>query len=127
MPLDDNEERASHQVDTVKNLPGKEDIEVSLLYVFTEKEEEAPTRMKTAGRVGTVKHSQEKLEDAGFEVSILEESGDPAVEILQVLDRDNYNLVVMGARKRSPAGKVLFGSVTQAVILESNIPVTVTG
>lgn len=127
MPLDDNEERASHQVEVVENLPGKDEIEVSLLYVFTEKEEDAPTRMKTAGRVGTVKHSEEKLEEAGIEVAIVEESGDPAVEILQVLGRGDFDSVIMGGRKISPAGKVLFGSVTQAVLLESDVPVTVTG
>lgn len=35
--------------------------------------------------------------------------------------------IVLGGRKRSPAGKAIFGSVTQAVIRESDRPVVVTG
>lgn len=127
MPLDANEERADHQVAAVTNLPGRDEVEVDLMYVFTEKEEDAPQQMKSADRVGTVRHAKEKLTDAGIEVTVLEESGEPAVEIIQALDQGDYDSVVMGARKRSPAGKVLFGSVTQAVLLESSVPVTVTG
>ncbi|MDY7083453.1 MAG: universal stress protein [Halobacteria archaeon] len=127
VPLDDDEERAKHQIEAVKSLPGTGEIEVSLLYVFTKKEQDAPAKMKTAERVGTVKHSEENLEEAGIEYRVLEDSGNPAEEILRELERDDYDSVVMGGRKLSPAGKVLFGSVTQAVLLESDVPVTVTG
>lgn len=127
MPVDANEERADRQVNAVTNLPGRDEVKVDLLYVFTEKEEDAPQQMKSAGRVGTVRNSKEKLTDAGIEVTVLEESGDPAVEIIHALERGDYDSVVMGGRKRSPTGKVLFGSVTQAVLLESDIPITVTG
>jgi nucleotide-binding universal stress UspA family protein len=34
---------------------------------------------------------------------------------------------VMGGRKQSPTSKLLFGSVTQNVILQTDRPVTVTG
>jgi nucleotide-binding universal stress UspA family protein len=35
------------------------------------------------------------------------------------------DLVVVGARKRTPVGKAVFGSVTQSVVLDSPVPVTV--
>ena len=35
------------------------------------------------------------------------------------------DLLVVGARRRSPVGKALLGSVTQTIILEASVPVLV--
>jgi nucleotide-binding universal stress UspA family protein len=35
------------------------------------------------------------------------------------------DLLVIGARRRSPVGKALLGSVAQTIILQANIPVLV--
>jgi nucleotide-binding universal stress UspA family protein len=35
------------------------------------------------------------------------------------------DLLVLGARRRSPVGKALMGSVAQTIILEANVPVLV--
>nr|WP_276298484.1 universal stress protein [Halomicroarcula sp. ZS-22-S1] len=45
--------------------------------------------------------------------------------MLEVADARDANLVVLGGRKRSPAGKALFGSVTQDVILGTDRSVLV--
>ena len=37
----------------------------------------------------------------------------------------NAELLVIGARRRSPVGKFLLGSVTQSIILDSQVPVLV--
>ena len=54
--------------------------------------------------------------------------GDPATEILDTADEVDADLIALaGRRKRSPAGKALFGSTTQAVILETDRSVLVAG
>lgn len=49
--------------------------------------------------------------------------GDPAEELLKYADRENASYIVIGGRKRSKVGKVLFGSVTQSVLLSAESPV----
>lgn len=52
--------------------------------------------------------------------------GEPAEEIVAEADDVDARYVVVGGRKRSPAGKVLFGSTTQAVLLSADRPVVAT-
>lgn len=49
--------------------------------------------------------------------------GSPGEEILSLADKLDARYLVVGGRKRTPAGKALFGSVTQRVILDSERPV----
>lgn len=49
--------------------------------------------------------------------------GDPGDEILSLADELDARYLVIGGRKRTPAGKAIFGSVTQRVILDSERPV----
>jgi nucleotide-binding universal stress UspA family protein len=48
-----------------------------------------------------------------------------AQKILQLADEVEAEVLVIGARRRSPVGKFLLGSVTQTLILEANVPVVV--
>ncbi len=50
---------------------------------------------------------------------------DPAGALLTMLDDLDADLLVIGARRRSPVGKALLGSVAQTLILEANLPVLV--
>jgi nucleotide-binding universal stress UspA family protein len=45
--------------------------------------------------------------------------------LLQLVETLDADLLVIGARRRSPVGKALLGSVTQTVILDANLPVLV--
>ncbi|WP_336023235.1 universal stress protein [Halobellus salinisoli] len=49
--------------------------------------------------------------------------GEPVEEILAEAERRDAQYLVIGGRKRSPAGKALFGSKTQSILLEAEIPV----
>jgi nucleotide-binding universal stress UspA family protein len=48
-----------------------------------------------------------------------------APKVLELADKVNAELLVIGARRRSPVGKFLLGSVTQTLILEADMPVIV--
>ena len=59
------------------------------------------------------------------EVSYRSAHVDPADSIVEEAERTSPELVVIGARKRSPVGKFLLGSTTQRVLLDSPAPVLV--
>jgi nucleotide-binding universal stress UspA family protein len=50
---------------------------------------------------------------------------DLAGALLRLVGTLDADLLVIGARRRSPVGKALLGSVAQTVILEANLPVLV--
>ena len=52
-------------------------------------------------------------------------SGDVAETILTMAKDADATLLVIGARRRSPVGKALLGSVTQTLILQAEMPVLV--
>ncbi|QLK27733.1 universal stress protein [Natrinema zhouii] len=131
MPVDTNEDRALAQAEYVASLPdAAESVEASVLFVFTEDSDDLPKgfeTFKSASRIGSVRRAQEALEEAGVEVTILEDSGDTEADILAEAEASDVDSIVLGGRKRSPVGKAIFGSTTQGVILGSDRPVVVTG
>lgn len=48
--------------------------------------------------------------------------GEPADSILSVANAHDVRYVVVGGKKRSPTGKAIFGSVTQSVLLNAEVP-----
>ncbi len=129
LPVDANEERAMRQANYVTRLAEDSDrFTVSILYVFDESVSDGDGSIPaTAMRVGSVKRVKEHLDDHGVESTILEDSVETVDSILRYANDEGVDEIVLGGRKRSPAGKALFGSVTQSVILNTDLPVTVTG
>jgi nucleotide-binding universal stress UspA family protein len=123
MAVDKSEERAVAEADAVLGLPrDPSDIHVTILHDFTDNPSGA-----SVTQVASVRRAQDKLEDAGVEVDLTESSGDPAEAIISTADELDADMIVLAARKRTPTGKVLFGSVTQAVLLGTARPVLVCG
>ncbi|MDS0298218.1 universal stress protein [Halogeometricum sp. S1BR25-6] len=121
--VDEEEEHARRCVEEVVNLPGESsEKRVTLIHSFVDNPSGA-----SATQVHSVREAAETLEAAGIEYDVEESSGDPADVIVSVADDVDADLVIVGGRKRSPAGKALFGSVTQSVILGAARPVMVTG
>lgn len=123
MAVDKSEERAIAEADAVLGLPrDPSDVKVTILHDFTDNPSGA-----SVTQVSSVRRAQDKLEDAGVDVDLTESSGDPAEAIISAAEDLDADMVVLAARKRTPTGKVLFGSVTQAVLLGTDRPVLVCG
>lgn len=119
--VDTDEKRARAQAETIVDLPREpHDIHATVLHDFTDN----PTGA-SVGQIGAVRRARDLLEETGIEVSLAESSGDPATAIIDTADEIEADMICVAGRKRTPAGKVLFGSVTQAVILATDRPVLV--
>lgn len=134
LPVDSDEERAIAAAEAVLDIPhAEESVEVLLLNVQKEievtggdggkvsssdwyKEDDFPESIQRAASV---------LSEAGIEVEKRRMHADPTEAILDEASDFQADRIVMAGRRRSPAGKVLFGSVTQSVLLNADIPVTV--
>lgn len=117
----ENADSAVAQAQAVMDLPGDADeVHVTVMHSFTDNPSGA-----SIAQVSPARDARDTLEDAGYEVDLLERSGDPTDAILTVAEERDADLVCIGGRKRTPTGKALFGSVTQSVLLEADHPVMV--
>lgn len=115
LAVDTDVERAEAQAESLIELPlAKEDVRLVLYHVFRADDEGADAR-----DLKSVAAAVERLEDAGFEVEVEQSSGDAVRSILEEAERVGADIISLAGRKRSPAGKALFGSVSQDVILKS--------
>lgn len=120
LSIDDDETRAKAQAQTVLDLFETDDLTVDLLHVFEQNPEGA-----TAQQMASVRRAKELLEDGGVTVNAMGESGEPSEQILAYAEEIDADSVCIAGRKRSPAGKLVFGSVTQEIILNTERPVLV--
>lgn len=144
LPVDRNESRARAQVEAVLDLPvAAGDLTVDIVHVHkdvstTDAEwaaggsfsetfaEEMAEEVRNIDRIpSSVETAIDLLESSNLEFAVHERSGEPAKEILELAAELDSNATILGVGRRSPVGKVLFGSVVQAVIIDSDRPVTV--
>ncbi|MBB5833124.1 universal stress protein [Brachybacterium aquaticum] len=96
--------------------------DASLLVLASER---APDPRKARG-VTDLRPLQERLEETGlaFELRTVPKRDDPADDILDAIEHhEDTVLAVLGIRKRTPIGKILLGSTSQRVAIESPVPV----
>lgn len=120
LAVDENKDRAEAQATSITDLPGTDEIEVVVFHDFVENPSGA-----SVTQVGSVRRAVDILEEAGISHSLTEASGEPSETILKVAEEEDADLISLAGRDKTPTGKVLFGSVTQAVILNADRPVMV--
>lgn len=125
MPIDTDTKRALAQAQAVIALPAvSESVEVTLLHVFENEAEESSIRQLAAGdRVIEYLTEERPIASLATENRL----GSVSEEILKAAEDHNVDAIVLGGRKRSPMGALLFGSVTTDVLLNADHPVTITG
>lgn len=114
--VSDDEDRAAALAEAVAGVDW--DVartEFTVLHVYSDNDEGASIlQHQPANRVvGT-------LEEAGYDVDLEERSGEAAAEIVRYADDAGADVIAIGGRKRSPAGKAIFGSTSQDVMLAAN-------
>ncbi|MCQ4333758.1 universal stress protein [Natronomonas sp. F2-12] len=119
LAVDTDEERARLSAEGVADLDWDTDtVTVSVLHVFVDNPEGASVNQIRAAR-----RAKEALEDAGIETRLAERSGDPAAEVIDFVEDEGADAIALAGRNRTPAGKAMFGSVSQSVMLDSDVPV----
>ena len=132
LPVDKELNRAERAAAAVTNLPGDiSKITTVVLHVvepFQGTDEGGMVETEDLYESGefpdSVDAAVDALEDAGVTTDCRQVEGDPAETILSVAQELDADSIVMSGRKRSPAGKVLFGSTVQSVLLSADRPVT---
>lgn len=121
--VDTNPERAVVQAEAVADLPAaSEEVSAVIVHVFQDNPEGA-----SVNQLRSVQKMTDHFEQAGIEYELVERSGDPTTQLIDVADDRDADALCIGGRKRSPAGKALFGSVTQSVLLNTDRTVFVAG
>lgn len=66
----------------------------------------------------------EQLTASGIEFEVRQAVGDNVADtVLFEAEQAGATSIVLGIRRRSPVGKILMGSVAQAILLDSTVPV----
>lgn len=68
---------------------------------------------------------RESLQDLKWDLYLSTGVQDVAETVLEQTTKVGAEVLVIGARRRSPVGKFILGSVTQTIILEADVPVIV--
>lgn len=131
LPIDRNEARSTAAATAIVDLPhAAETVEVTILNVAPEVDVQDDAIVNSeewydeTDFPDSVEAAETILQEAGISVRKQRRHADPARAILDAAADLDADRIVMSGRKKSPVGKVLFGSVTQSVLLDSDIPVT---
>lgn len=126
LAADGNTSRVLEQAKAIAELPhASTSVKVYLLHVFDDSVAGDELEMLDPKRVGAVAEAEQFLTDRDVEVELLSRAGDTVSTVLDAAHERKVDAIYVGGPKRSPAGKALFGSVTQQLILNADIPVSV--
>lgn len=127
LAADGDTQRVRRQADAIAQLPNaSESVEVYVLYVFDDSALNDDSEMVDPRRVNAVAEVAEYLSEEEIDAELIGRAGPIVETVLNVVAEHEVDAIYIGGASRSPTGKALFGSVTQDVILQSNVPVTVT-
>lgn len=138
LAVDDDRAQARELGDAVERLSEEAELKITLVHVF--RNLDVPPQVSIHQLYGhdemmeemkdvpvSVRETVERLEALDCDVALEIETGNPGEQIVQLTEELDADTIYIGGRKTSPVGKVLFGSVAQDVIFNTDVPVTVSG
>lgn len=132
----DDEDRAKRLGEAAIDVAGPTGAHVVLGHVFTQREYDEvvdrldfsagdrPDPSAVAERHVETRTIAQSLDAAGIDYEIRGSVGDRGESIVGLAEDVGADRVLVGGRRRSPAGKAVFGSTAQEVMLSSPCPVT---
>lgn len=139
MAIDEDQRQANEIAASVEKLADNiDDLEILVLHVF--RDVELPSQVVIHEQLvdfEEIQHEQREIPAAVTDVVkqlggrdidaeiIIERSEDPPSKIISVAEEHDVDNIFIGGRTSSPIGKAMFGNVSQKVLLNTDIPVTV--
>lgn len=132
----DRSERARDVIDQAEALAGAFDDEIHVVHVLTygEFSELERTNVEETGKTKPMEEvravaadiAEEVVDDPDAPFEYVGLVGDPPETVADYADDQGARYIVTSGRKRSPAGKAIFGSVAQGIIMNATTPVVIT-
>ena len=132
-----DERRLEQLVEAVAEVAEPTGASVVVAHVFDEEEFESVRRRlkdrpaeeplgpdQVARRLSSVRGIVDAFEAAGIRPEVRGAVGDRGPTVVALAEEHGADRVVIGGRSRSPAGKAVFGSTAQEILLSSPCPVT---
>lgn len=76
------------------------------------------------GQSELAERAYQALSDAGLGDDVRHLEGEPGPALVDLAETEGFDRVVLGGGETSPLGKVQLGSITEFVVLNSNVTVT---
>lgn len=110
-------ERALTKAHAIVSLPGSPDLEVVVVHASDTPDDAEPA----------VERTIEFFTEHDIETTVERVSADPPTALIEVATEYETDLLCVGGRRQSPAGKVQLRNGAQSVILNADHPVLVAG
>jgi len=136
VPLDGSE-HSNHALDKAIQIAKKFDGKITLIHVYPKYPiivaqgyaylEIIPQLIEAVRKAGTkiLVDGQRKVKATNLKVTTLLKEGHAVNEILKTCKKENFDLIVMGARGISTIKEIFLGSVSHGVAIHSECPVLI--
>jgi len=68
--------------------------------------------------------ARERTDAAALDAEVRRVEGDPGSRLVEIAEGEDFDQLVLGGGERSPMGKIQLGSITEFVLLNSHVTVT---
>jgi nucleotide-binding universal stress UspA family protein len=134
-----NEGHTEDFLGVIEKLGNSENVDVAITHVYDEGDTEKlvemfdvdldqPQHLDAIAKHNTaVQMLSDGLDKRNISYWTRGAIGDPVAKILEIAEDESADFILIAGRERSPAGKAIFGSTSQRVLLNASRPVIFIG